>query len=234
MRNVIRITRSLMAKLLKRIFKNQTLALSNESKIIWIEYGHQNGGPFPIFGSDKQIVPWYTYPAIEYLLQFDLSNKSVFEWGSGGSSLFFSKRAKNVCSVENDSKWFENINKYKCKNLSLKLVVKEEDYAKSITVFNQKFDIIVIDAIQRFECASIACKFLNETGMIILDNSDWYRNTAKQLRNEGLIEIDMHGLGPLNSYTWTTSFFLTKQFDFRALNDFQPFRPIGGLNQSCE
>ena len=32
-------------------------------------------------------IPWYTYPAIEYLSQFDYSRKTIFEFGCGNSSL---------------------------------------------------------------------------------------------------------------------------------------------------
>lgn len=34
-----------------------------------------------------QPVPWYTYPATEYLSHLDLSVLSVFEYGSGNSTL---------------------------------------------------------------------------------------------------------------------------------------------------
>ena len=33
-------------------------------------------------------MPWYTYPVIEYLQQFDFSKLTVFEYGSGNSSCY--------------------------------------------------------------------------------------------------------------------------------------------------
>ncbi len=38
---------------------------------------------------DNEIItiPWYTYPAIEYLLSIDLSEMDVFEYGCGNSRL---------------------------------------------------------------------------------------------------------------------------------------------------
>ena len=45
--------------------------------------------------------------------------------------------------------------------------------------------------------------------MIIFDNSDWYPNTIRQIQNSiNLVQIDFHGFGPINNYTWTTSIFL--------------------------
>lgn len=41
-------------------------------------------------------IPWYTYPAIEYLKSFDFKECDVFEFGSGNSSLYWSSRARSV------------------------------------------------------------------------------------------------------------------------------------------
>ena len=59
-------------------------------------------------------LPWITIVAKNYIENY-LSKKSktdmkVFEYGSGGSSLFFLKFAKEVISVEHDKEWFERVN----------------------------------------------------------------------------------------------------------------------------
>src|SRR5262245_33676123 len=64
-------------------------------------------------------VPWFTYPAIEFLRQLDLSEKTVFEWGSGYSTVFWSSRAKKVVSIETDPKWHELVQKLVGKNVVL-------------------------------------------------------------------------------------------------------------------
>ena len=51
-------------------------------------------------------IPWYTYPAIEYLSQFDFSDKTVFEFGCAYSSVFWAERAKKVISVEDNPIWY--------------------------------------------------------------------------------------------------------------------------------
>ena len=51
-------------------------------------------------------IPWFTYPAIDYIRQLDLSEKTIFEWGAGFSTLFWSSRAKSVISVETDPLWY--------------------------------------------------------------------------------------------------------------------------------
>lgn len=51
---------------------------------------------------DGNPIPWYTYPAIEYLSQFDYGGKRVFEYGCGYSSLFWAERAAKVISIEDN------------------------------------------------------------------------------------------------------------------------------------
>lgn len=50
-------------------------------------------------------MPWMTYDAIDFLASNCRSDSTIFEWGSGGSTLFFAKRCRHVTSVEHDGKW---------------------------------------------------------------------------------------------------------------------------------
>jgi len=54
--------------------------------------------------SDEQ--PWITFDAIECLEERVKSSHNVFEFGGGGSTLFFLKRCQVVITVEHDEKWF--------------------------------------------------------------------------------------------------------------------------------
>jgi hypothetical protein len=69
------------------------------------------------------------------------------------------------------------------------------------------YDIIVVDGKQRVQCCSAALSRLRKGGIIILDNSDWYPQLCSSLRDRQFIQIDFHGHGPINAYTWTTSIF---------------------------
>lgn len=58
--------------------------------------------------------PWMTFAAIAHLERHlaALGGKGrVFEWGSGGSTLFFARRAAEVTAVENDAEWAETVRK---------------------------------------------------------------------------------------------------------------------------
>jgi len=78
--------------------------------IIYKEWKNQQlNNSYPI----DLALPWITIAAKNYLISFfELRNKGdirVFEFGSGGSSLFFLKYANEVVSVEHDKDWFQNV-----------------------------------------------------------------------------------------------------------------------------
>ena len=64
---------------------------------------------------------------------------------------------------------------------------------------------------------------LSDSGMVILDNSDWYSNTSKYLRDSlNLLQVDFHGFGPINDYTWTTSIFFKRNIKLNPIGNIQP------------
>ena len=52
-------------------------------------------------------LPWFSYAAIDFLEDFLQPHMTVCEYGSGGSTLFFSRRVKSVYSIEDNPKWFD-------------------------------------------------------------------------------------------------------------------------------
>lgn len=50
-------------------------------------------------------VPWMTYDAIDFLSKICTPEMVVFEWGSGGSTLFFARHCQHVTSVEHNQQW---------------------------------------------------------------------------------------------------------------------------------
>jgi hypothetical protein len=52
-------------------------------------------------------VPWIVYGALDWLETYLHKDMRVLEWGSGGSTLFFSRRVREVVSIEHDPEWYE-------------------------------------------------------------------------------------------------------------------------------
>jgi FkbM family methyltransferase len=55
--------------------------------------------------------PWMVYPAIDFLESLLSKTSRVFEFGAGGSTLFFSGKVGELVSVEHDAEWFARTDK---------------------------------------------------------------------------------------------------------------------------
>jgi len=119
-------------------------------------------------------LPWLTYSFIDFIIERLNKEFNVFEFGSGNSTLFFTKRVKQVSSVGHNNVWY---NKLKSKipgnsNLILPKPDSSGDYIAILKQSNKKFDLIIIDGIHRNECCYKATNRLTKKGIIILDDSE--------------------------------------------------------------
>ncbi|MCL6281971.1 hypothetical protein M3P21_00355 [Ruegeria sp. 2012CJ41-6] len=183
-------------------------------------------------GSGREI-PWYTYPAIEYLNNFDLGGARVLEYGSGNSSIYYLNAGAVVTSIEHDPIWSEKVRASVANNANFTYVFEQSEsgYAERAEVSDA--DIIVIDGKFRNTCARHVIKNIvaqnADPALIIFDNSD--RNpVVMALLDEGIgwHRCDFNGFGPINAYTWTTSIYLNPS---RALKRKGPLDPVGGLKE---
>ncbi len=180
--------------------------------------------------ADGSSLPWYTYPAIEYCNQLDASGLNIFEYGSGNSSLYWARKGANVWCVEDDPAWYETMRGKSAQLCGILLRSTSEAYVSAIAEVGQQFDIVIIDGVWRNECAVAALAHVRKDGVIILDNSDWYKDVAQFLRSQGFFQVDFNGFGPVNNYCWTTSIFLPFRSPY-ADRLRQP-QPIGGIEVS--
>jgi len=217
-------------KVLRRLLPNRYVKQFSCFQILAKDYGQyrsiKEGQCVDALGHP---IPWYTYPAIEYLNQLDFSQFEVFEFGAGNSSIFWAERAATVCSVEDDKTWFEKIQSRVLDNQKIICRPSKDAYVEAIVEMERKFDLVIIDGNHRPECARQLPRALNDGGVVILDNSDWFKKTATYIREElDLIQVDFHGFGPINNYTWTTSIFFSRKASLKPLK-LQPNFAISGL-----
>lgn len=181
----------------------------------------------PQLGNGEPI-PMWSYGAVEYLMGIDLRGMDCLELGSGQSTLFFAKRCKSVTAIENDAEWMGRL-------IAMRLPGVTAHYAQQgampqvMTTLQRRFQFISIDpSDNRYACAKVAIPLLSDDGLIVLDNSEWYPNTAALLRGANLIQIDFHDFRPVHHYRTTTSLFLKPNFRPKALGATLPLTPIGG------
>jgi hypothetical protein len=64
----------------------------------------------PVRNSVDDQMPWLTFGSIEFIKSRLRPDMVVFEYGSGGSTLFWSSRVKQVVSIEHDRDWYNRLN----------------------------------------------------------------------------------------------------------------------------
>lgn len=147
--------------------------------------------------ADRQ--PWMTFEAIKWLTKYLPHGARVFEYGSGGSTLFFLDRGAKLVSIEHDPQWHSTLSSILSEeNLLSKCEYRFEPptilefgspafpsirfgdaradfcrYANSVHDFSDgTFDLISIDGRARVHCAKNSIPKVKEGGYLVLDNSE--------------------------------------------------------------
>lgn len=161
--------------------------------------------------ADGNPLPWITYPAIEFLKNRIHKEMSVFEYGCGGSTIWWASRVKEVISIEHDKDWYQKVKLRVPGNVIINHIKLEYGgaYSKKITEFKDKFDIVVLDGRDRVNCAINSLGSLKSDGIIIWDNSDLkeYEKGYQFLYERGFRKIEFIGLAPFINYKSETGIF---------------------------
>lgn len=156
-------------------------------------------------------LPWVTYPFIEFIGKRLQKDFDIFEFGSGNSTLYYSKHVASVDSVENDLFWFNKIKNEMPANANLfyQELVNGGDYSKYSLQTGKKYDMIVVDGRDRVNCCKESVNALKPTGVIILDDSERaeYSDGIGFLVENGFKKIDFWGIAPAVNYLKCTTLF---------------------------
>lgn len=137
--------------------------------------------------------PWFSWPAIDFLESYLTKEMSLFEYGSGGSTLFFSARVGSTKAVEDNRGWYEllapKLAALGDSSIDYTFASAEgDDYAKSAYVvsLDRPFDVIVVDGtedwpdqILRDVCFARAQQFVRPGGIIVVDDAWRYDEIIK-------------------------------------------------------
>ena len=70
----------------------------------------------------KKIIPNLTFNFIDWIEQQDVRQKTLIEFGSGDSTLYFSSKFKKVVSFEDEPEWIEKIVSVNLPNVEVKFL----------------------------------------------------------------------------------------------------------------
>ncbi len=160
---------------------------------------------------DGEPIPWFSYPFIDFLTPRLSKELTVFEFGSGNSTVFFAKRAKKVTSIEHNKEWYQIVNKVKPDNVDTILTKSDssEDYLDYIKNMNEVVDVIIVDGIHRIDCLQVGVEKLSDKGVIVLDDSE--RNEYKPgidfVLQKGFKSLEFWGIAPTVLFKKCTTVF---------------------------
>jgi hypothetical protein len=152
------------------------------------------------------------YGAIDLLEGLMRPEWTVFEFGSGNSTLWLSRRVRRVLSVEHDAAWADRLTSSLPRNVDVRVVdiADPTAYPDAFLEFAASSDVAIIDGRRRSECAERIVTAGSHLSVIVFDNSDRqrYSQALASLRSLGMREAVFHGLAPgLGQPSQTTVFF---------------------------
>ena len=184
---------------------------------LWRKGPLRDDGWFRSFNEQRAIdragrsLPYITYPAIEFLLRRVRPDMSVFEFGSGASTLWWAARVASVISCEHNAEWYRAVSANAPRNVTIMYHPLEYGgaYAKAVGEFQDRFDIVSIDGRDRVNCALNCLRALKRDGVIIWDNSDResYEPGYRFLREHDFRRIEFVGMAPIGNERSETSIF---------------------------
>jgi hypothetical protein len=160
--------------------------------------------------ADGKCIPWYTYPAIDFLTQRAFEGRNILEFGGGQSTLWWSKRAQGVLTIEENSDWYERLRCQIGSNVTLHYCPADR-VTRTITPIKnlidaypiRAFDVIIVDGHLRRELTALAFSYMSPEGAILLDNSEGFG--YEQTKNRNCRRIDFYGFAPGVSLRHCTS-----------------------------
>ncbi|HTD39436.1 MAG TPA: hypothetical protein VK671_02360 [Mucilaginibacter sp.] len=157
-------------------------------------------------------LPWVTYPFIKFIENRLHQKLDVFEYGSGNSTLYYSKYVGSVDSVESDLFWYDKIKNTMPGNVNLfycELTDDDGAYCRYANQTNKSYDLIIVDGGDRVNCCKQSIGTLKAEGVLVLDDSERteYAEAIDFLLNGGFKKIDFWGIAPSVNYLKCTTIF---------------------------
>lgn len=148
--------------------------------------------------------PWLTADMVRFLDAWLDPTDSMVEFGSGRSTLWFSKRVERLVSVEHHADWHQQISQ-RLRDQSDSsgvsyLLAAPDAYvgAASDALGDRTVDIVLVDGPNRDACAAWGVERLRPGGLLVLD--DAHRYLPITTRAPSALGEDR----PLRSDTWTS------------------------------
>ncbi len=126
----------------------------------------------------------------------------MLEFGGGQSSIWWAKQAKRILTFEGDQAWHDRIRGQMPTNVDLQLVQGDSPEARVARIQQilakdpaERFDIVIIDGLDRRWLVPIACERLAPNRIIICDNAEGY-GFHEAFLGRSIDRVDLYGHAP--------------------------------------
>ncbi|GEP36699.1 hypothetical protein NPS01_03620 [Nocardioides psychrotolerans] len=185
---------------------------------------------FAVYDLDDLValdLPWWTFEAVEAVEAFlrGRPGATVFEWGSGASTVWLGRRSGTVHSVEHDADWATRMTPVLPPGAHLRLApavrvdgratfgsakpgfdhLDFTDYVAAIDDVPGLLDLIIIDGRAREHCLERAVHRLSPGGLIVLDNVERARYREALARRDDVDVRWTRGRTPTLPYPTRTA-----------------------------
>lgn len=159
--------------------------------------------------------PYIVPDALDYLNSIVAPTWTVFEWGAGGSTVYFARHCAAVISIEHAQKWTERVRKMVASmgNVSIQYVPIGNSHANPDAILSHPdgtFNMVFVDgeARVRDRCLENSWSKVVDGGYIMLDNSNWWKGSLPEgWERVDFIETGLKWIGVKDPFDWWTSFF---------------------------
>lgn len=128
-------------------------------------------------------LPWLPFRLIDELAARLDGDSRVFEYGGGGSTLWFLERGATVTTVEHHPEWAAELRRrITSDRWTLVERSSDDDYAAYVGAIEEhpddSFDVVVVDGRERARCLTAALPKVRPGGLLVVDDIDRDRYQA--------------------------------------------------------
>ncbi len=181
---------------------------------------------FSSAGPAAQGLPWIAWPCIDFMSGYLKPTHNVFEWGGGGSTLFFLKKGCRVTTVESSAEWVKELEAQvhrlgpdARRRWDLRYVPLSdnddpaiEDYIRQVTT-GGPWDLVMVDGWSRLKCLHEGLYHVTRGGALVLDNANQKQFVSVPELMKAWERHAFRGLGVARSWVTQTDAYVRLEKD---------------------